>query len=206
MQNDSLKDNSSPPAASFDRAASSGNNTFTDLGVSASSVQLSQPSHSSPNSSIYRFGKWGDMEKAGRKRQKAPQKRSKEGHTDKWKGAEHIFQKAEIPTSIRTCCLSNMSFWQTQLTSSEKMSVLIKDGGKKTKSEIEESHQKNRSYAKTGGKGKGHLSSPSMEKWCHMTKNNSEGHLGIFAPYRPPGEMPIFPQKPFKPKKQWPQK
>lgn len=117
------------------------------------------------------LAKWGDMEKAGRKRQKAPQKRSKESPTAKWKGAEHIFQKAEIPTSIRTCCLSNKSSWQTQLTSLEKMSVLIKEmGEKKTKGETEESHQKNRSYAKTGGEDKGHLSSPSVEKRCHMTK------------------------------------
>lgn len=53
------------------------------------------------------------MVKARRKRQKAPQKRSKESHTDKQKGVEHTLQKTETPTSIRTCCLSNNSSWQT---------------------------------------------------------------------------------------------
>lgn len=44
-----------------------------------------------------------------------------------------LFQKAEIPISIRTCCLSNKNSWQTQLTSLEKTFVSINDTGKENK-------------------------------------------------------------------------
>lgn len=198
VQNDSLKDNSSPPAASFDRAASSGNSTFTNLGFSAPSVQLSQPSHSSPNSSVYNFGKWGDMEKAERKRQKALQK-SKESHTDKWKGAEHIFQKAEIPTSIRTCCLSNKSSWQIQLTSLEKMSVLIKDRGKENKRWNRRDTSKEQELCKNRRQGQRPFVFPTYGKVMphdkEMTTGRAPGDICSLQTSRrtPPGETPTFP-------------
>lgn len=105
VQNDSLKDNSSPPAASFDRAASSGNSTFSKPGFSAPSVELSQPSHSSPNSSIYRFGKGGDMEKQGGKDRRHLRRGA--GKTTQMKVCRAHFPEAEIPSSIKTRCLSN---------------------------------------------------------------------------------------------------
>lgn len=134
------------------------------------SVQLSQPSRWSPNSRIYPSGKWGDTEKAGKNGQKAPQKSSKESHRDKCVlGVEHILQKAGTPPSIRTCCLSNKSCWQTQLTPLKK-TVSVNDRESKNRRWKGRETSKEQELYKPGGKRRGHLSSPSMEMWRHMPK------------------------------------
>lgn len=192
------KANSFPPAAQSDRAASSGNSPFTNLGFSAPSVQLSQTNQWSPNSSIYPFGKWGDMEKAGRRRQKTPQKRSKKSHTHKPKGVEHILQKAETPTSIRTRCLSNKGSWQTQLSSLEKMFVLIKDREEKKKMV-----KRKRDIKRPGAMQKQEARAEAVclpHLWKHkgtcQGNSNSEGQLGTSALIELKEKLLPFPRSP----------
>lgn len=107
------------------------------------------------------------------------------------KAADHIFQKAEIPTSIRTCCLSNRSSWQTQLTSLEKMSVLIEDRGKENQKWKRRESSKEQELCKNRRQEQRPFVFPSYEKVMPTQQRNnySEGHLGIFAPYRSPGEL-----------------